>query len=114
MPTYNVRLALLLRLRKKYQRQRVWVRHVFLMREELGEFRLFMQLHDSDEELFFKYTRMSPQRFDIFLKLVQPYISHSGGPRKSISPCERLAVTLRYLATGDSQQSIGISVPTQI
>ena len=51
---------------------------------------------------------MTPQRFDILLKLVEPFITHNG-PRKPISPAERLAVTLRFLSTGDSQQTIALS-----
>ena len=49
------------------------MRDVFLRREMLGEFRLFMELHDEDEELFFKYTstRMSPDKFDLLLKILE-------------------------------------------
>ena len=79
-----------------------------MAREELGEFRLFMEFHDHDEEYFFKYTRMNPRNFDILLKMVESSLSHSG-PRKSVLPAERLAVTLRYLSTGDSQQTIAFS-----
>ena len=49
---------------------------------------------------------MSPERFEHLLTCVGPLISK--GPcrsRKPISAAERLLVTLRYLATGDSQQS---------
>ena len=49
---------------------------------------------------------MSPERFDHLLSLVGPLISKlTTRFRNPISPSERLAVTLRYLATGDSQQS---------
>jgi hypothetical protein len=42
---------------------------------------------------------MSPERFEHLLSLVGPLI------RKPISPQEKLILTLRFLATGDSQQS---------
>ena len=49
---------------------------------------------------------MSPERFDHLLSLVGPLISKLATRfRNPISLSERLAVTLRYLATGDSQQS---------
>lgn len=63
----------------------------------------------SDPEMFFKYCRMTPGKFDYLLKCVSPLITHSGVCRESVSPGERLSVTLRYLATGNSQQSIAES-----
>lgn len=52
---------------------------------------------------------MSKELFDVLLVYVEPYISHSKNHALPISPAERLAVTLRYLATGDSQQTICFS-----
>jgi len=49
---------------------------------------------------------MTPDRFDHLLSLVQDKISKKTHIRQPISAAERLAITLRYLATGDSQQSI--------
>jgi len=49
---------------------------------------------------------MSPERFQHLLALVEPFILKKPcRSRKPIAPAERLMVTLRYLATGDSQQS---------
>ncbi|CAB4007448.1 Hypothetical predicted protein [Paramuricea clavata] len=49
---------------------------------------------------------MSPDLFDHLLSLVGPLIAKKHcKSRKPISPSKRLAVTVRYLATGDSQQS---------
>ena len=49
---------------------------------------------------------MSPERFEHLLTCVGPLISKgSCRSRKPIPAAERLLVTLRYLATGDSQQS---------
>ena len=49
---------------------------------------------------------MSPERFDHLFSLVGPLISKLATRfRNPISPSERLAVTLRYLATGDSQHT---------
>ena len=49
---------------------------------------------------------MSPERFDHLLSLVAPLIAKSKcRSRDSLSPEKRLVITLRYHATGDSQQS---------
>ena len=48
---------------------------------------------------------MSPERFQHLLSLVKPLIEKKDTKfRKCISAAERLALTLRFLATGDSQQ----------
>ena len=53
---------------------------------------------------------MSPDRFNHLLSLVEPLIRKSDTRfRKSISASERLALTLRILATGDSQQTLSYS-----
>ena len=55
-------------------------------------------------------TRMSPSRFDELLSLVGPSITRlRTNFRNPVSPGERLAVTLRFLATGDSMQTIAFS-----
>lgn len=49
---------------------------------------------------------MSPERFEHLLTLVGPLIAKKFcRSRKTISESERLLLTLRYLATGDSQQT---------
>ena len=59
---------------------------------------------------FYRYLRMSPERFDALLGLVEPLISKQRTNfREPISAAERLSVTLRSLATGESQQSLSIS-----
>ena len=56
------------------------------------------------------YFRMSPDRFNHLLSLVEPLIRKSDTRfRKSISAGERLALTLRFLANGNSQQTLSYS-----
>ena len=50
---------------------------------------------------------MSPDRFDHLSSLIRARIEREFHIREPISAEERLAITLRYLATGDSQTSIG-------
>lgn len=54
--------------------------------------------------------RMSPESFDLLLSLVSPLISkQSTKLREPISSAERLALTLRFLASGNSQQTMSFS-----
>ena len=53
---------------------------------------------------------MSPERFEHLLSLVGPFITKSQcRSREPIPPNERLMLTLRYLASGDSQQSLSFA-----
>ena len=48
----------------------------FMLRKEPSGFRLFMEFYSHDEELLFKYTRMTPRKFDIFLKVHSNILDH--------------------------------------
>eukprot|EP00795_Rhopilema_esculentum_P007930 gene7930-13823_t len=53
---------------------------------------------------------MSPERFEHLLQLVGPYMQiKQCRSREPISNAERLALTIRYLASGDSQQSVSFN-----
>ena len=53
---------------------------------------------------------MSPNTFDHLLSLVGPSLRRQDTHlRKSVPPGERLAITLRRLATGDSPQSVAFA-----
>ena len=66
-------------------------------------------MHENDHESFYKYFRMTPEQFDNLLLLVNPMLTKKSLYREPISVGERLSVTLRFLATGDSQQTISFS-----
>ena len=68
-----------------------------------------------------RYLRMSPERFEHLLQLVGPKLTKQNTQfRTAISAEERLIVTLRFLASGEDQQSpsfsfrIAISTISQI
>ena len=67
--------------------------------------------HCNSFELYiFRYFRMSPDRFDHLLSLVNPLIEKQTTMfQKPIGPAERLAITLRFLATCDSQQTLSFN-----
>ena len=53
---------------------------------------------------------MSPERFDFLLSKVGPLINKQATRlQQPISAAERLALMIRYLAPGDSQQSMSFS-----
>ncbi len=59
---------------------------------------------------FFRYVRMLPETLEHLLKLVAPDITKEVKKmREPISADQRLVVTLRYLATGDSHATIAAS-----
>ncbi|KAK3910077.1 Protein ALP1-like [Frankliniella fusca] len=98
----KLRAALLSR-----RRIRRWhVRPIFRDRKLYGAwFTLIPIMRQSDPEEFYRFLRMTPACFDWLLNKVQPYIQKKSN-RVSVSAGERLAVTLRYLASGDSQTSL--------
>ena len=66
----------------------------------------------NDPESHFRYLRMSKATFDRLLARVGPLLSRRGyrsDHRPDISPNERLALTIRYLATGSSQMSLSFN-----
>ena len=108
-----VLILLLLESRRLLQREnrgnqrRFWVRPIFTARKTYGCYHTLVQeLRLGDREWYFKFIRMSPERFEHLLSLVAPRISKQKTKlREPIGPAERLCITLRYLASGDSQQT---------
>ena len=95
-----------LRTKVKY-RKRFWVHPINRKWKQQREYaNLIREMQLGDHKNFFKYFRMSPAVFKSLLQLVAPFIIKSDLNRESSQPAERLAVTLRYLATGDSHQTI--------
>ena len=83
---------------------------IFQRRSVSGVFKnLFKELKE-DLEQFFRYLRMSPERFNNRLSLVEGSIikrtTQCGIP---ISPEKRLALTLRLLASDELQESLSYS-----
>ncbi|KAL2096773.1 hypothetical protein ACEWY4_005980 [Coilia grayii] len=66
-----------------------------------------LRLHS---DLFQQYFRLSRELFDELLARVGPRIAKMDTPfRKAIGPAQRLAICLRYLATGNSFATIAFS-----
>lgn len=99
---------LLLEEDEHHRNRRCWVRDWFANREKLGFYaNLLPALRNRDADLYENFVRMSGEDFDFLLELVTPLIQKQDTIlRKSISAGGRLALTLRYLATGESFSSL--------
>lgn len=96
--------------RKRKARQ-VWVREWTKKRQTDGVYvKLLRELRDGDpgeQRLFREFIRMSNVDFEYILELVKPLIEKTDTKfRDSISAGERLALTLHFLATGNSYASL--------
>jgi len=79
-----------------------WTREWIAKRGEFGAYNgLVREIRDTDSASYRNFLRMNDDSFDILLQKVSPLITRQDTRmRRAISPAERLAVTLRYLATG--------------
>jgi len=60
--------------RRRRRRHRFWIRDIFQLRKQKGEFELFCEMYDHDHETFYHNFRMSPAMFDLSLRKVGPMI----------------------------------------
>jgi len=96
-------------LKKKTRKpRRWWIKTVFANREVYSGSRLLRDLKfQSVSGQYKNFTRMSPAEFQYLINLVGEQISKKDTIyRKAIPVQERLAITLRFLATGDSYVSL--------
>ena len=84
------------------KRRIIWVREWIKTRIKLGASNaLQKELEDQDAELFRIFLQMDKNTVTTLLDMVSPYISKKDTVmREAISPEGRLALTLRYLASG--------------
>ena len=88
--------------------RRVWTREWIKRREELGAYHtLFRELAAEDTLGFGEYMRMPHAKFQALVEVVGPLLTkQETHMRSSIAPKERLALAIRYLATGETFQSL--------
>ena len=94
------------RRREQSQRKkRLWTRPWILKREQFGAYHcLLEELKLSDRNGLKNFLRMDESSFNEILDKVAPLIQKQDTQlRASISPAERLALTLRYLASGKEE-----------
>ena len=78
--------------------RRFWVRKIFQERKKYGLYHILTdELRLFDKEYFFRFVRMTPQRFEHLLSLVGPHLQRTTTKmREPISPAERLVLTMRF------------------
>ena len=88
--------------KKKEKKRRWWVRPWLARRNAMGAYNNLMQeMIVEDPQQFRIFTRMSASNLEDVLRLVGPIIAKTDTNMKNaISAKERMAVTLRFLATG--------------
>ena len=97
---------------KLRKRKRCWVRPWIARRQQLGAFSaLVREIEVEDPRAFPNFVGMDIQQFHHLLDVVSPYITHQDtAMRDAIPPAERLAVTLRFLATGILNNCVNVSM----
>ncbi|XP_075684243.1 uncharacterized protein LOC142652483 [Rhinoderma darwinii] len=89
------------------RRGRIWVHPLVAQRTSKGHFHTLYEELRSHPEKFRSFCRMSVATFDILLVQIRTGITYKDtNMRRCISPEERLLVTLRFLATGNSYHSL--------
>ncbi|XP_044157454.1 protein ANTAGONIST OF LIKE HETEROCHROMATIN PROTEIN 1-like [Bufo gargarizans] len=89
------------------RRRRYWVHPITSKRMTRGVFSvLYLELRERPET-FFTYMHMTVESFDQLLQRISTRIERQDTRfRRAISPAERLMVTIRFLATGESLSSL--------
>ena len=99
-------VALLQRRKRRHIRRNrpIWTREWILNRESHGAYnQLLKELQLLDTSSYKNFVRMDAATFEELLCMVAPKITYKDTVmRQAVSPGERLAVTLRFLATGNN------------
>lgn len=91
----------------KRKKRKIWVKEYLRLREKLSNMQILSVLEPGDLR---NYLRVGAEQFEHLLSLVTPYIQKQDTVlRQSVSAKQRLVVTLRFLATGNSYQDLRYS-----
>ena len=103
--------------RPRKRNRKVYMRQWISRREERGVFHhLIRELEVGDVVAYKAFFRMTKEQFCFLLRKVSPLIQKKEQPppinavRATMQPDERLAVTLRYLATRGTYHSLEYSI----
>uniref|UniRef100_A0A182VPM2 DDE Tnp4 domain-containing protein n=1 Tax=Anopheles minimus TaxID=112268 RepID=A0A182VPM2_9DIPT len=84
-----------------------WMRPIFIQRNEAGNRLLAVLMEEQFAGATLNFLRMTKSDFDQLLSLIGPFIKRQDtNMRPAITVPERLLITLRYLATGESYTSL--------
>lgn len=95
---------------KEKRKRKIWSKDWLTNKKKFGSIDLLKELETKEPTDFKNYLRMDSGTFYHLLRLVEPRIKNNETRmREAVSAKERLAVTLRYLATGDSFEDLKFS-----
>ena len=82
----------------------MWVRPWIMQREDKGAYHnLLNELYNTDILGFTNFIRMTPEFFEVIKARIQPRLAKQAtNYRAPLSVGMKLAITLRYLPTGES------------
>ncbi|XP_072248004.1 uncharacterized protein [Leuresthes tenuis] len=96
--------------RGRGRRSRLWVHPFNQQRRQQGDFYHLVAELRLDSQRHHQYFRMSAEQMDELLSLIGPEVTtQRTNYRAAIEPKQRLAVALRYMASGDSLASLAYS-----
>ncbi|XP_052720345.1 uncharacterized protein LOC128191988 [Crassostrea angulata] len=105
-------LPLLIRRRQRYERQRRrwWVKPWIERRMLFGQYHTLMtEIERECQGNFVNHVRMPPAMFYELLQRITPRIQKSERYGRPLEPGLKLAITLRYIVTGNSYKSLQYS-----
>jgi len=93
---------------KKVKKQRrTWTKEWLKNRQQYTHEKLLTELRNFEKNDFKNFLRMDDECFDEILNLVNPFIKKQNtSMREAIPASQRLSVTLRYLATGNTFEDL--------
>lgn len=93
---------------KQRRKRSVWVKPWIQRRPLYGQYeQLMKELHAEDVSAFTNFMRMDPETFHELLHRIAPRITKlDTNYRKALEPGLKLAITLRFLATGNSYKTL--------
>lgn len=96
--------------KRHVNKKRKWCKNWLLQRRMHTHMNLLKELRTSEPSDFKNYLRMDSNSFNLLLELVRAKITKQDTIlREAISAEERLTITLRYLATGNSYEDLKFS-----
>lgn len=104
-------VAVLLMIRRRRRARRYWVRPWILRRQLFGHYENLMAELDRESHGDFRgFLRMEPAMFHELLTRLTPRLTKvDTNFRKALEPGLKLAITLRFLATGNNYRSLAYS-----
>lgn len=103
-------ILIALAIKKKNKKKRLWCKEWLKKRNEVGHVKLLKSLEESSTSDYNNFLRMEKENYTELLDKVTPMITKTRTKlREPISPHERLSLTLRFLASGQTFEDLKFS-----